>query len=776
MGSITFSTIIGRICHELSPVAVLCFLLGPIHLQAQIYRPTLPIPSRAIENSPDAVRPAAAAKGDGPAADEVQIESACDQEIEGPIRRVNCNVRIETVDFLLNADGVNYNEETRIAEARGNVRFRNLMGGETLTADYVEFNVKTNTGKFYNVTGSAPARIDPRPGLLTTTNPFFFSGEWAEKMEDRYILHNGFLTDCKPEDVWWRLKGKTFDVIPQDRAIARGSWLYVKKVPIFYTPIFYKSLEEQPRRSGFLTPNIGNSSLRGRTLGVGYFWAINRSYDATYRGQYYTQRGFAHQADVRGVVNPRTNFSASIFGMGEDTKSTSVGGYVATGELESDLGRGWLARGELRNLSSFRFRQEFTQSFDEAINSETHSVGVLTKHWRGYGVNLVAQRNVNYQTNVAGDEIVLRKLPEFQFTMLERAIGKLPVYVSLDSSFGLQRRSQPLFQTRQLVQRTDFAPRVMTALHWKGVNIAPSFGIRQTFYDSSTQSGRVSGQNLVRFSKDVAVDLTLPSLTRIFVAPKWMRAGDQIKHVIEPRATYRYASGINDFSNVLRFDEVDLASNTHEVEFSLTNRILSRGGQADLLSWQLWYKRYFDPTFGGAVVAGRRNVVESAVDLTGYAFLNGPRHQSPVVSVFRVQQSRVGVEWRADYDPSRRSIVNSGLSIDTRMALLFISAGHYQLRTDPILAPNSNQFRGTISYGNDNRQGWNYGVSAFYDYRIGSLQYVQSQATYNTDCCGISVQYRRFNFNVRGENQFRVAFALSNIGSFGTLRQQERIF
>jgi LPS-assembly protein len=40
----------------------------------------------------------------------------------------------------------------------------------------------------------------------------------------------------------------------------------------------------------------------------------------------------------------------------------------------------------------------------------------------------------------------------------------------------------------------------------------------------------------------------------------------------------------------------------------------------------------------------------------------------------------------------------------------------------------------------------------------------------------MSVQYRRFNFDVRGENQFRVAFAISNIGSFGTLRQQERIF
>jgi LPS-assembly protein len=53
---------------------------------------------------------------------------------------------------------------------------------------------------------------------------------------------------------------------------------------------------------------------------------------------------------------------------------------------------------------------------------------------------------------------------------------------------------------------------------------------------------------------------------------------------------------------------------------------------------------------------------------------------------------------------------------------------------------------------------------------------MQGQTTYNTDCCGFSVQYRRFNFNVISDNQFRVAFAIANIGSFGTLRRQERIF
>jgi LPS-assembly protein len=56
------------------------------------------------------------------------------------------------------------------------------------------------------------------------------------------------------------------------------------------------------------------------------------------------------------------------------------------------------------------------------------------------------------------------------------------------------------------------------------------------------------------------------------------------------------------------------------------------------------------------------------------------------------------------------------------------------------------------------------------------MQCATAQVTYNTDCCGFSVQYHRFSFGVRNENQFRVAFSVANIGSFGTLKKQERLF
>src|SRR5204862_1225694 len=112
------------------------------------------------------------------------------------------------------------------------------------------------------VKGTSPSRIEARPGLLTTQNPFYFEGEWAERFGDRYIVHNGFMTDCLVPHPWWRLTATSFDVIPRDRALVRSGKFYLRKYPVFYFPVFYKSLKKQPRKSGLLAPEITPHSSR----------------------------------------------------------------------------------------------------------------------------------------------------------------------------------------------------------------------------------------------------------------------------------------------------------------------------------------------------------------------------------------------------------------------------------------------------------------------------------------------------------------------------------
>ena len=717
---------------------------------------------------------------------------AIQQTTEGSVWKGRGVVEIRTSDMVLRADEIDYDRDKDYAEARGNVQFENLKSGEKMYCVKAEYFLDKDVGKFYQPKGSSPTKIEARPGLLVTSNPFYFEGEMAEKFKekvngserDRYILYNGFVTDCKVPDPAWILRGKRFDIVPGERALAYQSVYRLRGIPLFYTPFFYKSLKRLPRRSGFLTPNIGNSSRRGVMIGGGYFWAINRSYDLMYRSQLFTTRGFAHTVDFRGRPSEGSDFNFNLYGVNDrglqigDTLRKQ-GGFLATFNAKARLFKGFNARAQISYLNKFEFRQAFTESFAEAIFAETHSTAFIEKHWSSYALNLVYQRDVNFQSAEPGDRIVLRKLPQIQFLSRDREISHrgLPIYVSFDSTFGLLHRDQPQFQTRQYVDRLDVAPRVSTTLHFAGFTLNPSFTARGTHYGSSLVNGKVTGEGLWRITREAMAELVMPSLAKIGTIPDFL-GGGQYKHVIESRASIRHADGVEDFNRIIRFDSTELLTNTTEVEYSLTNRLFtkSKGRVKEIMSWELWQRRYLDPTFGGAVTNQSRNVLASTVGLTPYGFLDGLRNYSPIVSALRLQPNHVGIEWRMDYDPVRQHVVNSSFTADTRWSDFTVSAGHNQIRSSTVLGPNSNQFRVSVGLGNENRRGWNVASLAFYDYRVGQLQYVSSQVTRNWDCCGVSVQYRRFNFGTRQENQFRLAFAVANIGSFGTLRRQERLF
>jgi LPS-assembly protein len=703
---------------------------------------------------------------------------------------------VETSDFIIRADEIDHNDETGYTEARGNVRFESFARGETIEAQRVEYYLREQRGRFYHVRGSAPPKVDPRPGLLLSQAPFVFEGQWAERVGDRYILHDGYITNCRTPRPWWRLVGSKFDIVPGERAIASRSRFILRKMPLFYTPWFYKDLSEQPRKSGFLMPNIGNSSRRGRMVGVGYFWAVNRWSDLTYRTQLFTQRGFAHHFDFRAKPNQTTDLDMIVYGVNdrglklEDGRRIKQGGYLVSFRGKSDLPRGFQARAEINYLTSFVFRQSFTESFNEAVFSEVRSIGFATKQWSTYSLDFVFERSENYQSTEPGDRIVIRRLPVAEFRSRDRRLRKdLPVWVSLESSAGFLRRNQPLFQTRQFVDRLDFAPRVMTAFRWKGFRLLPAFSIRETHYGSSRSNRLVSGDGVHRSAREASVDLLAPSLARVFSKPPKL-LGDKLKHVIETRASFRKVAGIDDFDKIVRFDETELLSNTTEIDYSLTNRLFSKKGTAvrEIMSWQLWQKRYLDPDFGGALVDGGRNVFRTQTEMTAFAFMDRARRFSPVASVFRVSPlPELQVDWRSDYDPLRKRIVNSSLIGSWRHEKLVVSAGHSHVRSLPSrynfdmdrylgLSPSANQFIGLVGWGNQNRRGWSAGFQAVYDFRTSQMQFATTQVSYNSECCGISVQYRRFGFGTRNENQFRVAFAVANIGSFGTLRRQESIF
>ena len=247
-----------------------------------------------------------------PAPDDYKVDSDT-QEVNGDLRHLRGHVHLETIDKKFDADAVDYNDDTGDLEAWGNIRYENFLDGTKLTCDHLKYNVNTENGIFYGIKGTSETRIVSRPGLLTTNNPFYFEGKWGERVDGKYIIHEGYVTDCKVPKPWWRLTSTRFDITPNDRALTHHAVFHVRKVPIFYFPLYYKSLKKLPRQSGFLTPNIGHSSLYGEMFGLAYYWAISRSYDTLYRFQYFTLRGPAHTLEMRGKVRPGTDFSLNLY-------------------------------------------------------------------------------------------------------------------------------------------------------------------------------------------------------------------------------------------------------------------------------------------------------------------------------------------------------------------------------------------------------------------------------------------------------------------------------
>jgi len=440
-----------------------------------------------------------------------------------------------------------------------------------------------------------------------------------------------------------------------------------------------------------------------------------------------------------------------------------------------------------------RFGIEMLAALKEALKDPEAYAPVIERQQDFQSAEITATNPLTGAITTQTNAVVIHKLPEVDFTSRDHQVDDLPLWYSFDASAGLLFRSEPFFnsdnqvidqfQTSTFTDRLRFAPHLTTAFHLGPVHFVPSFGIEETYYSESQTPYQnyyhVAGTDLVRSSQDFSLNLILPSLQRVF--PRKTFLGDKLKHVIEPRATYKYVTGVgSDFDRFIRFDDNDIRANTNEVDISLTNRIYAKRGDAvlEVFTWEIEQKRYFDPTFGGALVPGQRNVFESTVDLTGYAFLVGPRSSSPVVSTLRMTPvNGLSIQWQTDYDHRLHAIVNSALSVDYNWKKYHISGGNNEVHSNTLLTPYANQFRARAAVGDTNHRGWNAAVDAIYDYRQQKLLWATTQVAYNTDCCGLSAQFRRvYRVGRPDENLFAVSFSVANIGAFGTLKKQDRLF
>ena len=764
---------------------------------------------------------------------------AIHQEKNGPVYILQGNARIDYRGYTVFADRASFNEDTGEGEGEGNLLLEGGPNDEHIEASRGTYNLNEESGKFQDARGSVGFRLRSRHNILTTTNPFFFSGRMVEKLgPDHYRVLDGTVTTCEVPLPKWQFAAHRVNVEVGGRATIYRSNFRIEGIPVFYFPYATHPVQKTPRQSGFLIPSIGRSSVRGNTVGDSVFWAINRSMDLLAGAEYFSKRGWAPDGEFRAQPSDNSYVDLTFFSvLDRGLDHVNQGGTEVRLNTDGDLPHNVRAVANVDYLSSYIFRLAFSDVFAQAVNSEVRSQAFLSNAAGGFFLNARTSRYQDFQSTRPGDVITIVHAPGFEVSSVEQRLASTPFQASFDADVEGLSRSEPFFSTLPLLLgRFDFAPAISMPLSVAGWSFRPALSLRDTVYTQQlnpaattvlTDVGTVSSNALNRRSIEGSLEVRPPALERVFGRERFHR---RWKHVVEPRIIYDRVAGIDNFSHILRFDDRDILSDTNEVEYAVVNRLYARRtspapekcpppgmpalivGAApapasrvpwersrnpqptcrkqpdtrEIVSWELAQKYFIDPTFGGALIPGRTNVFSSTVDLTGIAFLTEPRHLSPLISRLRIGTStNSDLEWDADYDFLAGRVNASTLLFNYRFGLFTVGAGDAFLHvpgeiTNTAVAPTAqrfNQFRVVLGYGNASKRGFSGATNLGFDAELGQVQYGSVQLGYNWDCCGVNLEYRRFALaTVRNENQYRFTFSLANVGSFGNLRRTERLF
>jgi LPS-assembly protein len=832
---------------------------------------------------PDAVPLAPADEGTP-----VEIESDNKGTITGSLRTEDGNVVVAYRDRTLKADHIEYDEATGDVTLTGHVVVTGGENDERIEASHGTFNVNSQTGRFYDVSGSVGLKSKPSGGgtltarrtVYANSNPFLFTGKMVVKTGPReYEVYGGTVTSCQLPHADWLLSAKEFSV-DDTKAHATNSIFHLMNLPVLWLPYVTHPVNTDSRQTGILIPEIGfNSASKGDTIGEQIYWAINRSTDLTVGTIYYSARGWEQTASFRyrglgqdmakahysglqdrgyypgGVYVNQSGTDVVFSGrrdlfVQDDTAGNPTEGAPAQARAVADV----------EYLSSFPYREAFSTNFNQAVSSDVVSTIYATREWDGVAASVEGDRyqgEKRVATTVpfqAEEQVHIFHAPSLEFTTTDHRVGSSGLEWNLDYSAAALKRAQPNFTTSGMIERLDLRPEIAYPLGGGGWRVRPSVAVRETFY-SRSRFPSIPGvpgppventATLNRSDVDVQVDVRPPVLERTFDSG-FVRnlLHHDVKHTIEPEFTYRYVTGINSFQDTLRFDAVDIVSDTNEVEYGLTQRLFLRRagdrpcraagvaadateilgvagkdsdavedpgesagrndaaepvcGNREWISWRLAQKYFFDPSFGGAVTTGPRSILATTLDLSGISFMTRPRDISPIISRLRVRTSeKTDVEWDFDFDTcsaaSSASATSSAcqtkftannLFVDVHQGNIFAGLSVARLNAPArsyvegalSSVANFTQMRVLFGFRKPTSAGLSAAANAGIDLDLGTVQYGAIQATYNWNCCGVSVEYRKYELGTaRNDNGYKFNFTLANIGSAGNLRHSDQVF
>ena len=272
----------------------------------------------------------------------------------------------------------------------GNVTFRDKDA--QISADRAEFNTETRLGTFFNASGFAQHRDGGQARRAGRAGARRLLLRRHDR-EDRPRQVPDHATAASPPACSRRPAGRSRRASVTLRldhyAFLTNAVIKAKGVPVFYLPALYYPIQKDDRATGILMPTYGTSTYKGFTLSNAFFWAINRSQDATFMHDWFKKRGQGFGGEYRyaagaGLERLRRS-STTCASTSRPTRTTPAARRCcrraratrSRSSVSHALGRRWTARGRVDYFTDITVNQAYnTDIYDTSRSSRMYGGGI----------------------------------------------------------------------------------------------------------------------------------------------------------------------------------------------------------------------------------------------------------------------------------------------------------------------------------------------------------------------------------------------------------------
>ncbi|MDW2980408.1 MAG: LPS assembly protein LptD [Rhodanobacter sp.] len=515
------------------------------------------------------------------------------------------DVKLQRADQQLQADRIDYNDESTDYDARGNVRYQEA--GQLLAASSMRGNTEASRG----------IANDVRYQMLDARgNGTAGQGQMLDAQHTRYS--QATYSTCDVGHHLWEFRAKSITIDKETGVgVARNATMRLGNVPFLYLPYFSFPVDDR-RKSGFLYPTVGHTGRSGYEISTPYYLNLAPNYDATLDPRIYSERGAMLAGEFR-YLTPGSNGQLNVeyvpndHGKSDglaDTQGDSR--YLVQFSDRTQLWKGWQFVGSYNHASDSSYLYDYGDALSHAAVYTLGSNAAIVGGGKWWNASFGGTIYQNVNPFVTDSGLPYKQLPYAKFSM------NVPLSRWLE--FGMDT-SAVAFRKTSFVDghREDLYPYLAADFGTSAWFVRPRLAYRYTAYQLGSDYQNYgyygllgSGATTPFNRKSPSRSLPIVSLDSGLVFDRSTTLfGNSYTQTLEPRLYYLYVPYRNQNNlplfdtNVMSFDYWQLFStnrfsgadrqmDANNLTAALTTRLLDDGG-VERVSASIGQIHYFSP-------------------------------------------------------------------------------------------------------------------------------------------------------------------------------------